>query len=267
MKLYYMINILHVERGSFFRKVIKDIAAQSGLIHFEAESADEALEVLKTEEVELIITGMELADVSGEQFIEKLRRTQYNGIPVMVISSSDSIEDYEKMFNLGVVDFIHKKDISFERFNSYIQSILKEDKLIPKIRKMEIAVLDDSQVSLNVIRNIFALNKITKVDYFKDPKEFLNTKKQYSIYILDLILPEVSGDEVIMKIRDRSSYNVINSIYSIKNYKTISNILLIGADDYIIKPFDSNVFMARLKGTVRTLMLLEEIKELKKQIK
>jgi len=259
-----MINMLHVERGSFFRKVIKDIAAQSGLVHFESDSAEDALEILKEEQIDLIITGLELADSSGEDFIEKLRRTQFNGIPVMVISSSDSMEDYEKMFSLGVVDFIHKKDISFERFNRYIQSIVKEDKLITKIREMEIAVLDDSQVSLNVIKNIFALNKITRVDYFKDPKEFLNTDKQYSIYILDLILPEVSGDEVIMKIRERSSDNVIISISSIKNYKTISNILLIGADDYIIKPFDSNVFMARLKGTVRTLMLLDEIRELKK---
>lgn len=259
-----MINILHVERGSFFRKVIKDIAAQSGLIHFDAESAENALEILKNEEVDLIITGLELADISGEQFIEKLRRTQFNHIPVMVISSSDSIETYEKMFSLGVVDFIHKKDISYDRFNRYVQSILREDKQISKIREMDIAVLDDSQVSLNVIKNIFALNKITKVDYFKDPKEFLATQKPYDIYILDLILPEVSGDEVIMKIRERSSDNVIISISSIKNYKTISNILLIGADDYIIKPFDSNVFMARLKGTVRTLMLLDEIRELKK---
>lgn len=259
-----MINILHVERGSFFRKVIKDIAALSGLIHFEADSAESALEILKEEDIDLIITGMELADISGEEFIKKLLRTQYNGIPVMVISSSDSMEDYEKMFSLGVVDFIHKKDISAERFNRYVQSILKEDIQISKIREMDIAVLDDSQVSLNVIRNIFTLNKITKVDYFKDPKEFLKSTKSYSIYILDLILPEVSGDEVIMEIRERSSDNVIISVSSIKNYKTISNILLIGADDYIIKPFDSNLFMARLKGTVRTLLLLDEIRELKK---
>lgn len=262
-----MINILHVERGSFFRKVIKDIAAQSGLIHFEAESAEEALEVLKDEVIDLIITGMELADISGEEFIEKLRRTRYNGIPVMVISSSDSMEDYEKMFSLGVVDFIHKKDISYDRFNRYIQSILKEDRLVSKIREMEIAVLDDSQVSLNVIRNIFNLNRIGKVDYFKDPKELLGSTKSYDVYILDLILPDVSGDEVIMKIREKSSDNVIISISSVKNYKTISNILLIGADDYIIKPFDSNVFMARLKGSVRTLMLLEEIRELKKKLR
>ena len=261
-----MINILHVERGSFFRKVIKDIAMQSGLVHFESDSAETALDILKEEEIDLIITGLELTDTSGEDFIEKLRRTQFNEIPVMVISSSDSMEIYEKMFSLGVVDFIHKKDISFERFNRYVQSILKEDKQITKIREMDIAVLDDSQVSLNVIKSIFSLNKIKNVDYYKDPKELLDCGKDYSIYILDLILPEVSGDEVIMKVREKSSNNVIISISSVKNYKTISNILLIGADDYIIKPFDSNVFMARLKGTVRTLMLLEEIEDLKKRL-
>ena len=261
-----MINILHVERGSFFRKVIKDIAAQSGLVHYESDSASGAMEILKVEDVDLIITGLELADTSGEDFIEQLRRTQFNEVPVMVISSSDAMETYEKMFSLGVVDFIHKKDISFDRFNRYVQSILKEDKQIEKIREMEIAVLDDSQVSLNVIKSIFTLNKISKVDYYKDPKDLLNSGKDYSIYILDLILPEVSGDEVIMKVREKSSDNVIISISSVKNYKTISNILLIGADDYIIKPFDSNVFMARLKGTVRTLMLLEEIRELKKKL-
>jgi len=261
-----MINILHVERGSFFRKVIKDIAAQSGLIHFEADSAEAALEILKEESVDLIITGLELADLSGEEFIEQLRRTQFNEIPVMVISSSDSLEDYEKMFKLGVVDFIHKKDISFDRFNRYVQSIVKEDRLIAKLREIDIAVLDDSQVSLNVIKSIFNLNRIEKVDYFKDPKDLLVSEKNYGIYILDLILPEVSGDEVIMKVREKSSNNVIISISSVKNYKTISNILLIGADDYIIKPFDSNVFMARLKGTVRTLLLLEEIRDLKSRL-
>jgi two-component system cell cycle response regulator len=252
-----------VERGSFFRKVIKDIAAQSGLIHFEADSADAALEILRNESVDLIITGLELADVSGEEFVEQLHRTQFNGVPVMVISSSDSLDDYEKMFKLGVVDFIHKKDISYERFNRYVQSIVKGDRLISKLREIDIAVLDDSQVSLNVIKHIFTLNKIENVDYFKDPKDLLASNKNYAIYILDLILPEVSGDEVIMKIREKSEDNVIISISSVKNYKTISNILLIGADDYIIKPFDSNIFMARLKATVRTLLLLEEIRELK----
>ncbi len=261
-----MINILHIDRGSFFRKVIKEIAVRSGLLHFESESADDAFEILKNNKIDLIITGLELADTSGENFIEKLHRSQFNHIPVMVISSNDSMETYEKMFSLGVVDYIHKKDISPERFNRYIQSIIKEDKLISKIREMDIAVLDDSQVSLKVIQNIFNLNKIKKVDYFNDPVNLLKSEKKYSIFILDLILPVVSGDEVIMEIRKKSTDNVIISISSIKNYKTISNILLIGADDYIIKPFDTNVFMARLKGTVRTLMLLEEIKELKKQI-
>ncbi len=51
---------------------------------------------------------------------------------------------------------------------------------------------------------------------------------------------------------------------SIDNVKTISHVLSAGADDYIIKPFNKDVFIARLKTNFRSFKLVKELDSLSK---
>lgn len=70
------------------------------------------------------------------------------------------------------------------------------------------------------------------------------------LIILDVMMPEKSGWEVCKQIREESNIPIIFLTALGENYDEIHG-LDIGADDYIIKPFEYKVFMARVRSVLR----------------
>lgn len=72
----------------------------------------------------------------------------------------------------------------------------------------------------------------------------------FDMVLLDLMLPFKSGDEVLREIRKNSDIPVI--IISAKDMvRTKIDLLTIGADDYITKPFDLGEVSARVTSNLR----------------
>ena len=69
----------------------------------------------------------------------------------------------------------------------------------------------------------------------------------YDMVILDLMLPGLDGFGVCRKIRESSNTPII--IVSAKTEKNDKlNGLILGADDYIEKPYDIDILLAKIKG-------------------
>ncbi|WP_369479266.1 response regulator transcription factor [Staphylococcus equorum] len=88
--------------------------------------------------------------------------------------------------------------------------------------------------------------------------------KQWDLVLLDLMLPGISGKEVLKQVREHSSTPVI--IISAKNesqYKITS--LRMGADDYISKPFDIEEVAARIDALLRRYQKSEREKNTSNQ--
>ena len=261
-----MKKILHIDNSSFVRKIIHNIAIEKGLQFEECDNATEAMDIIKSGTVDLIITGLELSDCRGEEFIRTLKKSPWASVPVIAVTSNNSLETREKLFDLGVVDYIMKTELSQNRLDKYFDNFITEDGFTLELQKIKIAVLDDSKLTLNAIRSIFELNNIRNVQYFQSPAELLASRESFSIYLVDLIMPEISGEEVVMELRKREGEKVIIAISGIRTYKAMSQIMLFGADDYIMKPFDVNLFLARMKNSVRMLALMKELRETQKEL-
>lgn len=106
--------------------------------------------------------------------------------------------------------------------------------------------------------NINALLKevLTKNDYDCDSAysgteaALLLEQRNYDLIMLDLMLPGLSGEEVLKNIREKSNIPVI--IITAKD--TIDDkvdMLKNGADDYITKPFDMKEVIARIEVQLR----------------
>lgn len=83
-----------------------------------------------------------------------------------------------------------------------------------------------------------------------DAVRIVREQDDLSLLILDLMLPFQSGDMVLQKIREFSDIPVI--VVSAKS-DTASKIDLIrmGADDYLTKPFDIDEFLVRVEAVLR----------------
>lgn len=74
--------------------------------------------------------------------------------------------------------------------------------------------------------------------------------EKFSLIIMDIMLPYISGDEILKKIRASSDIPVI--VISAKDMvSTKIDLLKMGADDYITKPFDLGEVVARVENVLR----------------
>ncbi len=72
----------------------------------------------------------------------------------------------------------------------------------------------------------------------------------YSVVLLDLMIPKRSGMEVMKAIREKSTVPIlILSAKDTDSDKTLG--LALGADDYITKPFSVTEVLARIKANIR----------------
>lgn len=252
--------VLHLERSSFFAKIVRRIVEAQGFSVLHARTAQDAYTILEENDINLIISGTELEPMSGMDFIKHLSTSEYASIPVIIFTSRESLELRETLFSLGIADYILKEDITANRLQVYFEALTEQNRLLEQIRNISIAVLDDSRFGLNVIKNIFTLNKVKNVKYFTDPVQFLEESDNFSFFFVDMVLPGISGEEIILNIRERKADSIIIVVSGISNIKLVSHALMFGADDYITKPFSNTVFMARLKANARSFFLSRQLK-------
>lgn len=73
---------------------------------------------------------------------------------------------------------------------------------------------------------------------------------EFCLIITDIMLPYISGDEILHKIREKGNLPVI--VISAKDMvSTKIDMLKMGADDYITKPFDLGEVVARVENALR----------------
>lgn len=94
-----------------------------------------------------------------------------------------------------------------------------------------------------------------QIEVFNNGRDFLAAlkKKKPNMVLLDMMLPDISGQELIKKIRDNNQYDDMDVIIISANRMIIDKIdgLDLGADDYIEKPFDILELMSRINARVR----------------
>ncbi len=81
-----------------------------------------------------------------------------------------------------------------------------------------------------------------------EEKAFVN---DYDLILLDLVLPDKSGEEILKYLRKEGVQTPIIIITANNSSKDIYNILNCGADDYIVKPFEYEVLEARIQAVLR----------------
>ena len=87
--------------------------------------------------------------------------------------------------------------------------------------------------------------------------------QEYNLILLDIMLPYKSGDEILKEVRGFSDVPII--IISAKDMiGTKIDLLKMGADDYITKPFDLDEVVARIEANLRRFKRQGEVEKVYK---
>lgn len=114
-----------------------------------------------------------------------------------------------------------------------------------------LVVEDDNEIN-RLIKDYFVFQGYDVICAFNgiEALSCVQSDKDISIILLDLMLPFQSGDRVIQKIREFSDIPVI--VISAKNtIQTKIDVIRLGADDYITKPFDLDELLVRVEAVLR----------------
>jgi two-component system, OmpR family, alkaline phosphatase synthesis response regulator PhoP len=74
---------------------------------------------------------------------------------------------------------------------------------------------------------------------------------KFDVVVLDVMMPEVDGFEVAKTMRSRGDFTPILMLTALGNPEDVLQGFAAGTDDYLAKPFDLNIFLARLNGLIR----------------
>jgi len=117
---------------------------------------------------------------------------------------------------------------------------------------MKVLIIEDEKLIADIIKKGLEYHRFS-VDVAYNGKTGYNLTQQYEydVIILDLMLPDIPGEEVCKKIRQDGNNAYILMLTAKKQDEDIVNGLNYGADDYLTKPFDFSVLLARIRALLR----------------
>lgn len=110
--------------------------------------------------------------------------------------------------------------------------------------------IEDNEDIQNILFNLFSEEHDIIQAYSGTEGELLFQSQEIDLVLLDIMLPGKGGEEVLKFIRQRSSVPVI-MLTALGDKHLISQYLLDGANDYIVKPFDLEEVYARVSVQLR----------------
>lgn len=116
----------------------------------------------------------------------------------------------------------------------------------------KIFIVDDDKDILNLIKDILNDENyiVTTAKDGKTAIDILLSNENFDLVILDIMLPDMDGYEILKKVRDKINAPIMFLSAKSKNMDKVIG-FEIGADDYITKPFDDNELLARVKAHIR----------------
>lgn len=124
-----------------------------------------------------------------------------------------------------------------------------------------ILIIEDDENILQLERDYLEANDF-EVDTANNGEDGLKKalSNQYSLVLLDIMLPKMDGFEVCKKIRDTKDIPVL-LVSAKKDDSAKINGLGFGADDYIVKPFSPSELVARVKAHINRYQRLTNTTE------
>lgn len=122
------------------------------------------------------------------------------------------------------------------------------------MNKRKVLIVDDEEKIRNLVELYLLANEYA-VYTASNGMEALESvgKILPHIILLDIVMPRMNGFEVCQRLREQKQFETIPIIYLSSQTESESIItgLDAGADDYVTKPFDPNVLIAKINAILR----------------
>ncbi len=118
-------KILIVEDEKPLCEAIKIKLSKAGIKSYAVHSAEEAIEFLKKDNIDLIWLDIRLPKMNGLQFLEFIRlNPEWKNKKVVIVSVSGSYEIMEKAKDMGAIDYIVKSELRLDNIIKRVIAVI-----------------------------------------------------------------------------------------------------------------------------------------------
>ena len=149
-------KILLIEDEESLRGLISKILTLEGFKVFEAGDVASAMDILKNENIYLIVTDVMLPDTNGIEFTKKVKQ-EYPLIEVIVLTAFGNVKDGVRAMKLGAFDYIMKGD-GDEKLPLITTKAIEKAVLSRQVQEMEYR-LDSKSSFAKIIGKSSAINR------------------------------------------------------------------------------------------------------------
>lgn len=117
----------------------------------------------------------------------------------------------------------------------------------------KVLIIDDDKELCALMKKCIEQEKLSAVTVYngiEGVRLIDENKDSYSLIILDVMLPDIDGFQILQKIRDTSNIPVLMLTAKSSEEDKVFGLRL-GADDYLTKPFCINELLARVNSLIR----------------
>ena len=203
----------------------------------------------------------------------------FNSDMEKIIESGKRIEEELKLI-IQFKDHLDKgiklKSFNDDRDYSMVEDVLDSIKPLASedkdaIKTGLILAVDDNLNNTDLLsKRLTRLgNKVITANDGKEALIILKDKgNDIDLMLLDIVMPEMNGFEVLKYIKGSNDYNKIPVIMisSMDDKDSIYRCIEMGADDYVTKPFDKEILNARISSSIERKQLRDKEKILMEEL-
>ena len=224
-----------------------------------ANSGEDALNKIGDQMIDILITDFMMPGMNGLELIEKLKGDQKPSHTIL-ITAYDTPGLAITVRRLNVHDYL-VKPVQPEKIRSIVSKVIEEirptNKLpdSPSKKSFKILIADDYPDNLRLLSTRLQSEGYTFVSALDGVEALEKTRQEKpDLLLLDVNMPRKDGFEVLEEMRsdpEIAHIPVIIITAARIGPKDIREGLTLGADDYIIKPFDWRDLAARIRSKLR----------------
>ncbi len=236
-----MTRILIIEQDVFFGDVLNQKIQGAGHETFVVNNGAVAIEQIHLFKPDLVLLDMELTTSDGMTILkQKQQDASISSIPVITLSRSGDLSEIKATVDLNVKDYLVKAQLNLDELLTKIKTHLPKG--APKQGgalggKTVMWVEDDQFLSDLISRKLSTQGcKLLYAKNGEDGLKLLESEKP-DIIILDLLLPGISGFDVLQKIKSDAKTKTIPVII-LSNYSQnneIDRAKELGAERFLVK--------------------------------
>jgi len=230
--------VLVADDDDRIRSLLLDTLAALGYHTLGAKNGEEALTLLETEKLDLVITDVRMPKMNGLSLLKNIK-TRNPLLPVLIITGYNFTYTKDQAMESGADGFL-AKPFRIGKIEELMRKTLgiKTTARDKPYRLKKILVVDDDDQLRNMLMEV-----LSSLDYFpigvEDGEEALNQLQiqDFDLVVSDIRMPKMDGLTLLKGIKQMAPDLPVVMITGFPSACPVQKAMQEGADGYLAKPF------------------------------